>query len=142
MILADVNVLLFAFRADSARHEAARSWLDQVVNGDAAYGMSPQVLSSLIRIATHPRVFRNPSGLAETIRFCNVLLDQPHCQIIRPGPRHWPIFTQLCETAGARGNLVPDAWFAALAIESGCEWCTADRDYTRFAGLRWTDPLE
>jgi predicted nucleic acid-binding protein len=64
-------------------------------------------------------------------------VDQPHCQIIEPGPRHWSIFTGLCRSANAYGNLVPDAWLAALAIESGCEWITNDRDYARFKGLRW-----
>ena len=141
MILPDVNVLLLAFRADSPHHREARAWLETVVNGDAAYGISPQVLSSLIRIATHPRIFRNPSTLAETVGFCNVLLDQPHCQIIRPGPRHWNVFTSLCRRSRAKGNLVPDAWFAALAIEAGCEWITIDRDFARFEGLRWRDPL-
>ena len=58
-----------------------------------------------------------------------------------PGERHWAIFSRLCREAGARGNLIPDAWFAALAIESGCEWITTDRDYARFPGLRWRHPL-
>jgi hypothetical protein len=70
-----------------------------------------------------------------------VLLDQPHCQIIQPGPRHWSIFCRLCGEAGTLGNLVQDAWFAALAIDSGCEWITLDRDYSRFAGLRCRTPF-
>ncbi len=141
MILPDVNVLLYAFRVDSPLHRESREWLSSVVNGDGAYGMSPQVLSSLIRIATHARVYRNPATLAEAIEFCSVLLGQTHCQIIQPGPRHWSIFTNLCSSSRARGNLVPDAWFAALAIESGCEWVTTDQDYARFENLRWRDPL-
>ena len=58
------------------------------------------------------------------------------------GGRHWDIFTRLCDETDARGNLVPDAWLAALAIESGCEFITTDRDYARFTGLRWTHPLK
>ena len=60
---------------------------------------------------------------------------------IEPGERHWQIFERLCREASARGNLVPDAWLAALAIESGSEWITTDRDYTRFPGPRWRHPL-
>ena len=72
---------------------------------------------------------------AETIRCC------PQCVNVEPGPRHWEIFTGLCKAAGVKGTLVPDAYFAALAIESGCEWITADRGYSRFPGLRWRHPL-
>jgi hypothetical protein len=137
VILPDVNVLLYAFRPDAENHAAYRTWLEGVVSGETAYGISPQVLSSVIRIATHPRIFAHPDPLADVLAFVNVLVDQPHCQIIAPGPRHWGIFTGLCRSANAYGNLVPDAWLAALAIESGCEWITNDRDYARFKGLRW-----
>jgi toxin-antitoxin system PIN domain toxin len=140
VILPDVNVLVHAFRADGPDHELCRSWLDAVINGDSRYGMSPQVLSGVIRITTHTKVFRQPSGLDEVLGFCDVVLDQPHCVVVRPGDAHWGIFTRMCRDSDARGNLVPDAWFAALAIESGCEWVTLDRDYARFPGLKWRLP--
>ncbi len=140
MILPDVNVLVHALRPDASDHTTCRTWLDDVMNGEARYGMAPQVLSGVMRIATHPRVFMHPSSLDEALGFCNVLLAQSHCVVIHPGERHWEIFTRLCIQADARGNLVPDAWFAALAIESGCEWITLDRDYARFPRLRWRLP--
>lgn len=140
MILPDVNILVHAFRSDSSDHETCRIWLDGVVNGDARYGMAPQVLSGLVRITTHPKVFAEPSRLDEVIRFSDILLAQSHCVEIQPGERHWEIFKRLCIEADARGNLVPDAWFAALAIESGCEWITLDRDYARFPDLQWRVP--
>jgi toxin-antitoxin system PIN domain toxin len=140
VILPDVNILIQAFRSDASHHALCRKWLTGVVKGDARYGMAPQVLNGVIRIATHPKVFVVPSKLEEVIEFCNALLNQPHCLIIQPGERHWEIFVRLCLEADARGNLVPDAWLAALAIESGCEWITLDRDYARFPGLRWYVP--
>ncbi len=140
MILPDVNVLVNAFRSDSSDHVTCRFWLDGVVNGEARYGMSPQVLSGVVRVTTHPKVFVRPSSLDEVLRFCNILLAQPQCVVVRPGERHWQVFTRLCTEADARGNLVPDAWFAALAVESGCEWITLDRDYARFPQLRWSVP--
>jgi toxin-antitoxin system PIN domain toxin len=103
--------------------------------------MSPQVLASLMRIATHPRIFVRPSGLNEATAFASLLLDQPHCQVIQPGSRHWSIFLNLCARAKVSGNLVQDAWLAALAIESGCEWITTDRDFARFEELRWRAPF-
>lgn len=141
MILPDVNVLVYAFRLDAENHAAYRTWLEGVLNGEMAYGISPQVLASVIRLATHPRIFARPSHLADALAFASVLLEQPHCQIIQPGPRHWEIFTALCRRASANGNLVQDAWLAALAIESGCEWITTDRDFARFEGLRWRTAL-
>ena len=141
MILPDVNVLIYAFREDTPEHKPHREWLRAVVNGESAYGVSPQVLSSFVRVVTHPAIFARPSTLAEALKFCQVLLDQPHCQLIQPGTRHWPIFVDLCRRAHAIGNLVQDAWFAALAIEHGCEWITTDRDYARFPGLVWRPPF-
>jgi len=85
-------------------------------------------------------VFAEPSRLDEVLSFCQVLLDQPHRIVIQPGERHWDIFARLCTDADARGNLVPGAWFAALAIESGCEWITLDRDFARSRDLRWNVP--
>lgn len=140
MILPDVNILLHAFRSDTSDHALCRKWLERVINGEGRFGLSPQVLSSLIRITTHLKVFKEPSGLGEVVGFCEILMAQPHCVVLQPGERHWGIFTRLCLEADARGNLVPDAWFAALAIESGCEWITLDRDYARFPGLRWRIP--
>ena len=140
MILPDVNVLVHAFRSDSSDHRLCRQWLSNVLDGDSRYGMAPQVLSGVIRITTHPRVFVRPNALAEVFEFCEILIAQPHCVLIQPGAQHWQIFTRLCMTADGRGNLVSDAWYAALAIESGCEWVTLDRDYARFPGLKWSTP--
>lgn len=141
MILPDVNVLLYAFRSDSTHHAAALAWVEALVNGDEAYGMSPQVLGSVVRLATHPRVFVAPSRLEDALAFARVLLEQPQCTAIVPGTRHWAIFEDLCRRAAASGNLVQDAWFAALAMESGCEWVTTDGDFARFPGLRWRRPF-
>jgi toxin-antitoxin system PIN domain toxin len=140
MILPDVNVLVSAFRPDASHHALCRTWLDGVLNGESRYGMSPQVLSGVVRIATHPRVFMPPTPLMEALRFSEFLMEQPNCVLIHPGPRHWEVFSRVCSEADARGNLVPDAWYAALAIESGCEWITLDRDYARFSGLHWRSP--
>ena len=142
MVLPDVNVLVHAHRPDSVRHRDYRDWLGDVVNGDAAYGLSDFVLSAFLRVVTNAKVFRNPTPLDVALRFVSDVRDQPNRVSVAPGPRHWEIFTDLARRVGARGNLIPDAYLAALAIESGCEWITTDRDYSRFPGLRWRHPLE
>jgi len=141
MVLPDVNVLLYAYRQLAPDHQRYRAWLEAVVNGDSAYGVADLVLSGFIRIVTNPRAAMPPSTTEEALTFVDRLRKAPACVVIAPGPRHWQIFTDLCRHTGATANLVPDAYLAALAIESGCEWITTDRDYARFPGLRWRHPL-
>jgi toxin-antitoxin system PIN domain toxin len=94
-----------------------------------------------VRVATHPRIFDPPASTAAALAFADALRSQPNAVLVAPGSRHWEIFGRLCRSAGAKGNLVPDAYLAALAIESGSEWITTDRDFSRFPGLRWRHPL-
>lgn len=140
MILPDVNVLIYAFRSDVPQHEICRGWLLRIVSGDARFGISPLALSAVVRISTNPRVFKTPSGIEEAFGFCDDLLGQPHCQVVEAGDRHWSIFRRLCAETHTRGTRITDAWFAALAIEWGCEWITFDADYARFPGLKWRTP--
>jgi len=141
LVLPDVNVLVYAHREDSSQHAGCRDWLEKLVNGDTSYGLSELVLSGFVRVVTHPKVFTKPSPLADAMAFADQLRGRPHCVPVNPGGRHWEIFRSLCVDAGAKGNLVPDAYFAAMAIESGSEWITTDRDFSRFNGLRWRHPL-
>jgi hypothetical protein len=87
---------------------------------------------------THPKVCKRPSSIGDALAFVDQVRDQPNCVHVEPGPRHWDIFTRLCVEAGVKGNLVPDAYLAAMSIESGCEW--TDQDFSRFKGLRWREP--
>jgi len=141
MILLDVNVLVYAHRTDTADHARYRQWLEGAINSEAAYGLSDLVLSGFMRVVTHPRVFEVPSTLTDASTFVMQLRDLPNRVSIGPGPHHWEIFSRLCETAGAKGNLIADANLAAIAIENGCEWITTDRDFSRFPGLKWRHPL-
>lgn len=142
MILIDVNVLVYGFRADAPGHPQYVRWWKQQTSSPQAFGLTDLVLSGFLRIVTHPRIFDPPAPLNEALRFVAALRALPNCADIRPGPRHWEIFVDLCSSTNARGNLVPDAFLAALAIESGSEWITTDRDYARFPGLRWRHPLQ
>jgi uncharacterized protein len=141
MKLLDVNVLLYAARVDLLDHKIYAKWLEDVLNGTEPYAISEMVVSSFIRIATNPRAFQQPSTTDEAFEFVDQLREQPHCVLVQPGPRHWEIFRDLCRQVQAKGNLVPDAYLAALAIESGCEWISTDKDYGRFPGLVWRHPL-
>lgn len=141
MILTDINIFVYAHRSDTTGHEAYREWLEKLINGDRAYGYTDLVLRGFLRVVTHPRVFNPPSTLSSALAFTEIIRNQPNAVQITPGARHWGIFTDLCERVNAKGNLIPDAYLAALAIESGSEWITTDRDYSRFPGLKWRHPL-
>jgi toxin-antitoxin system PIN domain toxin len=141
VILLDVNVLVYAGHEGAREHPAYREWLTSTIARDEPFGLSELVLSAFVRVVTHPRVFDPPASIAEALAFVNGLRSQPNAVIVAPGARHWGIFSRLCTEAGAKGNLVADAYLAALAIESGSEWITSDRDFSRFPDLRWRHPL-
>jgi toxin-antitoxin system PIN domain toxin len=140
VILPDVNVLIYAFRAEVPEHRVCRKWLDGVILGEARFGISCLALSALVRITTNRRLYPHPSTPEDAFGFCEDIICQPHCQIVEPGERHWDIFRRLCIDTNTRGPTVTDTWYAALAIEWGCEWVTLDRDFARFPGLRWRLP--
>jgi len=142
MILMDVNIFVYAFRKDMPDHREYRAWLSHVVNAPSAFGICDLVLSGFCRIVTNSKIFKEPSSWSEVSEFVEKIRNQPNCRRIEFGDRHWSIFTDLCRASNAKGNLVPDAFLAALAIESGCEWITTDRDYAKFPGLKWRHPLK
>lgn len=142
MVLLDVNVLVYAHREDAPNHRAYLAWLKDLVNSDQAHGLADPVLSGFLRVVTHPKVFNPPSLMSNALAFAQELRQQPNCAVIAPGPRHGEVFCRLCAVADIKGNLVPDAFLAALAIESGSEWITMDRDYHRFPDLRVRHSLQ
>ncbi len=142
MLLPDVNLLVYAHRRDAPDHEDYLAWLERLISGDEAYGLADLVLSGFVRVVTHARVFSPASPLDDALAFAVALRERPNCVPVIPGPRHWDLFLSLCRRAGAKGNLVSDAYLAALAIESGSEWITTDRGFARYPGLRWRHPLD
>lgn len=132
MDLHDVNILIQAFRTDATNHAVMRQYLIELTTGGRAFAVSEFVLSSFVRVVTHPTALRFATPLANAIGFANTLRSSPNALLIAPGPGHWDQFTALCAAAGASGKLIPDAYLAALAIEHDCEFVTTDRDFARF----------
>jgi toxin-antitoxin system PIN domain toxin len=141
VILPDVNVLVYAYREDMPRHAEYRAWLEDVVNSARPYAVSDVVLSGMLRVVTHPRIFKTRSDLQSAFSFAEAVRSRPNAVVVSPGARHWQLFQELCASADARGNLVADAYLAALAIETNSELLSTDRDFARFPGLRWRHPL-
>ena len=141
MILVDANILLYAEDSLSPRHAEARAWWDEQLSGGSPVCLCWTVISAFIRIGTNARVFAQPLSLDEAINRVQSWLDQPCTRLIYPTQRHWEIFQQMLTEGQALGNLVTDAYLAALAIENGATFVTRDRGFARFAGVRLLDPL-
>lgn len=142
MMLVDTNVLVYAHRRDAEQHADYRDWMRALVNGPEPYAVSDFAMTGMIRVVTNPQTFKVvPSTIGEALAFADEIRNQPHAHVVAPGPSFWSIFANLCRQVNVRGNLVPDAYLAALAIEHGCEFVTVDTDFRKFPGLRWRHPL-
>jgi len=136
MLLPDVNVVLAAFRPDHVHHAPARTFLETARGGNEPLGLSVIVLSAVVRLATNPRVFARPDPTDDVLRYLDALLDEP-AQIVTEGESHWQRFAGLCRELKLRGNLVPDAHLAAIALDQRAELITFDRGFGRYPRLRW-----
>lgn len=142
MIACDVNVLIYAYNDDEPRTAEYRAWLERAANGAEPFGLSSMVASGFLRIVTHPKVLATPLAVGFALDLLDDLRAAPAVVAMEPGRQHWSIFSELCRTVSARGNAIPDAYLAAIAIEHGCFWHSADRGFARYPGLRWRHPLD
>lgn len=141
MIIPDVNLLVHAHNSQSRRHEAARAWWEELMNGDESVGLTWITILGFIRITTNSRILDNPLDVAEACRRVRSWLAQPQTLLIDPGDRHADILFRLLESLGTAGNLTTDAHLAALAIEHQAGLHSSDADMARFPGLKWINPL-
>lgn len=142
MLLADVNVLVYAHVEDSTvDHPEYAAWITRMATGPEPFALSVLVLAGFLRIVTNPRVFSPPSTLDRSFAFVSSLVERPKARLVGPGPDHLEIFESLCRESGASGKLVADAQHAAVAVEHGCTMVSTDSDFNRFPGLRWRHPL-
>lgn len=141
MIVSDVNLLLYAYDSSSAHHPRARSWLEARLSGVEAFGFAWTTLLAFLRLSTSPHIFESPFPVDEALDVVDAWLAAPCSTVLQPGPRHTVLLRQLLVPAGTAGNLTSDAHLAALALEHDAELCSADADFSRFAGLRWSNPL-
>lgn len=137
-MLLDANLLLYAVHKGAEQHEKASAWLTEQLNGPRRVGLPWQSLTAFLRIATHPRAFQRPLSPATAWERVSDWLAAPVAWIPEPGPEY---LGGLVAQHDVRGNLVPDAALAALALEHGVALCSADTDFARFRDLDWHNPL-
>lgn len=141
MILLDANLLVYAKVSDFPHHAAAREWLDDQLNGPTGVALPWPSLLAFVRLTSNPRVFRWPLSVAEAWAQVEEWLRLPATWVPTPTDRHTGIMESLISDTG-RADLVPDAHLASLAMEYGLVLQTTDRDFARFRGLRWENPLQ
>ncbi len=141
MILVDANLLLHAYNPRSAEHDASRAWLERTLSGAEFVRFAWLSLWAFLRISTNARVFERPLSIAEAESIVSAWLAQPSAGVIEPGDRHWDILRGLAREGQVTGPLLMDAVLAAIAIEHGATLHTTDRDFTRFPGLAWMNPI-
>lgn len=141
MKLPDLNLLIYAIDEGSPLHEQARPWLERTLSGTEEVGFAWPVLLGFIRLSTNAAVFERPLGAGEALDCVDGWLGQTVTAVVHPTPQHAALLRRLLEPLGTAGNLTTDAHLAALAIEHGAELCSHDADFSRFGGLRWSDPL-
>jgi len=141
VIVPDVNVLVYAFREDQPDHRRYREWLIGALAADEPVALPGHLISGFMRVVTNPRVFAPATPPAEAAHFVAALLEAPGAVTPRLADSHVDTFLRLCVEVNAKGNLVADAYLAAIAIELDALLVTTDRDFARFPGLRWRHPL-
>src|SRR6185312_14295649 len=139
MLMPDVNILIYAHRADEERHEPYADWLKGLVDGPEPFSLSVLVAVGFVRIVTNRRIYENPTPLPIALAFIEQMASHPRCRTAIPSEPHLSEVIRLCRAASATGKLVADAQHAALALSQGCTWVTRDGDFGRFEphGLRW-----
>lgn len=140
-MLLDVNLLLLAVDRSSHHHERARTWLTRQLNGKRRVGIPWPTLTGFLRIVTHPRALQHPLGPREAMGFVDAWLSLDLVWIPQPGPSHAELIGALVAEHDLRGNLIPDAHLAALALEHGLTVCSTDTDFARFGEVSWQNPI-
>lgn len=139
--LLDANILLYAKFSDFPQHGAARQWLDERLRQPDPVAIPWVSLCAFVRIATNRRVFAQPLDSERAVAQVSQWLSCSNVWTPEPGERFAALFTGLVVASQASGNLVADAYLAALALEHGLTVVSSDADFARFRGLNWLDPI-
>jgi hypothetical protein len=141
MIVLDANLLLYAYDKESPHYAKSRPWIERTFSGSEAVGLPWQTIAAFVRVATNVRLLRGRIPATRVMELVEEWLAQPNVRVLTPGDNHWPLFRRMILEGQAFGPLASDAQLAALTMENGGILYTADRDFARFPGLRWINPL-
>lgn len=141
MIVPDANLLLYAYDSNSDQQPSAGRWLQQILSGPDTVGLSWISIGAFLRIATNSRLGRGQLPMTSAIDIVDGWLAMRAVRLIVPGESHWAILKEMLIAGRVQGPVTTDAQLAAMTLEHGAILHTADRDFARFPGLRWVNPL-
>jgi toxin-antitoxin system PIN domain toxin len=142
VIVCDANLLIYSYNTGSARHAKARAWLEEIFSGTEVVGLPWQAATAFLRVMTNKKLPGECFSLMQAAQIVDLWLARTNVRMLIPGDHYWPLFRRMLIEGQAPGALVSDAEIAALTLEYGGVLYTADRDFARFPGLRWKNPLE
>ena len=141
MIILDANILIYAYDSASLQHTKARAWIEAIFSGTSPVALPWLTITAFLRVMTSPKLPGNRFTQEEGVQVVETWFQQPNVRVLAPGENHWNHLRTMIVNGQATGGLISDAQLAALTVEYGGMLYTTDRDFARFPGLRWTNPL-
>lgn len=141
MIVPDANLLIYAYDSKSDLQPRARRWLEQILSGSDTVGLTWLSIGAFLRISTNLKLGRSQLPVVAATRLIDTWLARRVVRVLAPGDRHWTLFKEMLIVGQVQGPNTTDAQLAALTVEYGGVLHTADRDFARFPGLHWVNPL-
>lgn len=141
MIVCDANLLIYSYNTGTERHAKARALVEEIFSGSDVVGLPWQAASAFLRVMTNKKLPGERFSVVQATQIIDLWLASPNVRVLTPGDHYWPLFRRMLIEGQASGALVSDAEIAALTLEYGGVLYTADRDFARFPGLRWKNPL-
>lgn len=141
MIVVDANILIYSYDSGSSQHTKARAWVEKTFSGLESIGLPWQTVTAFLRVMTNTRLPGPRLSLEQAAHLVDEWLQRPNVRVLSPGDEHWILLRRMIVEGQASGALISDAQLAALTIEYGAVLHTTDRDFARFPGLQWTNPL-
>ena len=141
MRIVDLNILLYAVNSQALEHSRARAWWERALNDEETVGLAWVVMLGFLRVSTSARVFPRPLSPAAAAAKLDTWLARDNVQVVSERDDHWARLKPLIGASGTAANLTTDAHLAALALSHDAVLVSSDRDFARFTGLRWENPL-
>jgi toxin-antitoxin system PIN domain toxin len=142
VIIPDANLLIYAYDANSDLQPRASQWLEQILSGPETVGLTWISIGAFLRITTNLGLGRSQLPVAVATQTVDAWLARRAVRLIAPGDGHWALLKRMLIAGRVQGPTITDAQLATLTLEYGGILHTADRDFARFPGLRWVNPLE
>ncbi len=142
MIAVDTNILVYAHRADSEWHAAANAKVSALAEARAPWAIPWPCVHEFFAIVTHPRIYVPPTPGEKALDQIDAWLESPGVVLLSESDLHWTTLREMLAAGRAAGPMVHDARIAALCMQHGvAELWSADRDFSRFGGIKVRNPL-